>query len=253
MRYLVDKLLYRKYPNISFACTPEDEESQEEESSSEEEESDEEIPEAVVVNERDPKTDAMAVIWAAVQTSATDEEKDQLRDLIGANKALVKDILKLWAHSDDPSLVQKAQLSLGYMQLKGWLKTEGPSSLNRNDDTSPPGAPTTINALLNSNQRHKVARLASTVHQKHSVDFHCRPEWPKYDGYYVNINEVAPNTSGTNHKDPSKKKRSITQVTVLSGTEGGIARFEEVFQIRDGYDYQTTVDPDAFTERLKEA
>lgn len=115
-----------------------------------------------------------------------------------------------------------------------------------------PNAPRSVHAVLNANAKGKIERLAASIYSKHSVDFLCQKEWPKFDGFYVNINEITPNKTGTNEKDLAKKKRAITQISVLAGTEDAINRFEAAFDVPGDYDYMATTDVSDFVKRLKE-
>ncbi|MEL7338862.1 MAG: hypothetical protein AAGM67_00145 [Bacteroidota bacterium] len=138
------------------------------------------------------------------------------------------------------------------------LNEQEETPLNEQEETPlneqeviPLRAPKNIHSVLNANAKEKVGRLAASIHSKHSVDFFCRRDWPKFDGFYVNINEIVANKSGTNENDMSKKKRQITQISVLASTSSAIERFESAFDVIDGYDYQATTDPEEFVKRLK--
>ena len=120
------------------------------------------------------------------------------------------------------------------------------------EEQVPAQAPRSIHALLNSNQRLKVERLATSLHSKHSNDFFCRPGWPKLDGFYVHINEVKANKSGTETKNVAAKKRDVTQISVLATSKSSLQRFQAAFcPKQEEFDYFETTSVDAFCKRLK--
>jgi hypothetical protein len=67
----------------------------------------------------------------------------------------------------------------------------------------------------------------------------------------ASCNELLPNHSGTNHRDPSKKKRKTTQINVIESTEEAAKRFKDAFTPTDGYDYLVTTDTKELVARLK--
>ena len=123
---------------------------------------------------------------------------------------------------------------------------------DEDEEQVPSQAPRSIHALLNSNQRLKVERLATSLHSKHSNDFFCRRSWPKLDGFYVHINEVKANKSGTETKNVAAKKRDVTQISVLATSNSSLQRFKAAFRPKDDeFDYHETTSVDEFCKRLK--
>jgi hypothetical protein len=193
-----------------------------------------------------------------IHPHATEAEKSSLHssmEQIGT--AAVKDYLQQWINSGDVGKQMGAQQILGYMTLKGMLHSRqtGPER-DVSGRIIPEKAPKNIHALLNANQKEKLLRLVERIKNLFSVDFFCRSEWPQFDGIFVNMNQFKNNQGGTGFKDPSLKKRDVTQINVLGASEEALQRFQEAFQpnIDDTqYEYFQTTDPKKFINRFKNA
>jgi hypothetical protein len=156
-----------------------------------------------------------------------------------------------WSSSDDVEERRNAQMVVGYMQLHNMRNGNG----GNNEEIVPKNAPASIHALLNANQRSKIQRLASSFHSKYAVDFYCRQNWPKFDGFMVHINEVKPNSTGTGFSDESLKKRETTQICVLGASQEALDRFQAAMnpQIDEAsYSYFVTNNVAEFCEKLRE-
>jgi len=95
--------------------------------------------------------------------------------------------------------------------------------------------------------------LAATFFEKFSQDFFCRHSWPKFDGIFITMNDITPNSSGTESTQKKKhKKREKTHVNLLAASDRAIGRFKEIFNPEvdeDKYNYLETTNHQQFYDR----
>lgn len=241
-----------------YSKTGQANEDDETESEEEEEEEEEEAPQQESQEYPQEDVEAIAALEARYEDimgqivngsdpDADAEAKAAMARHLQIHRKQVRRVLQHWYRGDDSEKKRKATMVVGTLTFAKWKP-------DQDGEIIPDTAPKSLTSLLKANQREKVKRLASTVHEKHAMDFFCRKDWPKYDGYYVNINEVTANKSGTQKADTGLKKRSITQVSVLASSEDALKRFKNAFRPENidasAYDYQGTHIVKEFTDRL---
>jgi hypothetical protein len=200
-------------------------------------------------NDDDPiLRQAVADMIAGCHPEATEAQKAALRQALDQHHDYLGALLEEWMKNGDVQEKLNAQIVVGYLHIHGGM-------MGNSTEQIPKNAPPSIHYLLNANQRNKIHRLATTVHDKYSTDFYCRQNWPKLDGFLVHVNEVKPNKSGTEYKDPMKKKRKKTQIVVLAASHAALDRFRAAFKPRideSSYTYCETTDPRLFADKVHE-
>jgi hypothetical protein len=111
--------------------------------------------------------------------------------------------------------------------------------------------------ILCAETRDKFERLLETLAGKHELLFNnssLEPDWPKFRGYWVGINEVLPNISGTEAKN-ADKRRAEPQLMVLDlcGHEDSKTVFQQHFKlVNEKAKYKYTKYPAKILEKMKE-
>ena len=83
-----------------------------------------------------------------------------------------------------------------------------------NSETQAKKSTKRIQAILNANNRQKIERMLTTTISKHSTLFKAEDNWPKIFTFFVAINQIIPNASGTEARD-ANKTRKLNQAIVL--------------------------------------
>jgi hypothetical protein len=188
-------------------------------------------------------------ILDGMDVNATDEQQAHGKEVIDAqNPVAFHSLLQRWGTSKDRIKKHKASLVAGFVLISCNADRAVPEQ-----ETVPPNAPESIDRVLGKNGKAKLFRLASTFYEKCSQDFFCHHNWPKFDGIFITMNDIAPKASGTESSErKQQKKRKKTHVTLLSASNRAIERFNEIFQPdidEDQYNYHETTNHQQFYDR----
>jgi hypothetical protein len=187
-------------------------------------------------------------ILDGMDVDATEEQQDYTKQLIdNQDPVAFHSLLQRWGTGKDRIKKHRANLVAGFVLISCNADAAVP------EETIPLNAPESIDRVLGKNGKAKLSRLAATFYEKFSQDFFCRHNWPKFDGIFITMNDIAPNPSGNESSQTKKqKKREKTHVNLLAASERAIRRFKEIFDPdvdEDQYNYLETTNHQQFYDR----
>jgi hypothetical protein len=182
-----------------------------------------------------------------MDVDATEQKLANAKQVIDShNPVAFHDVITRWGTSKDRIKKHKANLVARFILISCNADAAVP-------ETIPPNAPESIDRVLSKNGKAKLSHLAAAFFEKFSQDFFCHHSWPKFDGIFIAMNDIAPNASGTESTQQKKhKKREKAHVNLLAASDRAIGRFIEIFNLEideDKYYYLETTNHQQFHDR----